>query len=477
MAGDERQAAIRRIAHRKHTALRPVSLVVAVVLLLAAACSSSGAPTSAGPAVQSSAAGSGKVVVPPDTPAGAQLGWLIAATAHLPLSDAEVRAHFNPGFLAMVSPATLNQSLQPGRVRLVSVKVSEPTMIIAVVSAGGEGRQDRVTLVVDSRGLISGLDSGPVIPEPVPTTWAGVDAALRSVAPQIRLLVANVTDGSCRSVHSIDPATPAPIGSVLKLYVLTALSTAVAAGTVRWDQTLAITAQVKSPGSVLQYEPDGTQISVRDTATKMISISDNTASDMLINLVGRSAVEAALTTAGMANPALDRPALTSRETFILELQQWPTLAQRYLATNEAGRRALLADTIDRLPLPDAATMRALGTHTTAPGWVASASDLCRAYTKLAALTRRPGLSPIGQALSLNDLGLELDPAQWRTTWFKGGTAPGAGALTYLATTRTGQSYVVTVLVRNPSPPKDDRGRVNAILLSAIKAAFTLAAHG
>ena len=38
--------------------------------------------------------------------------------------------------------------------------------------------------------------------------------------PQVRLLVADVTDGSCRPVHSIDPDTAAPIGSVLKLYVL-----------------------------------------------------------------------------------------------------------------------------------------------------------------------------------------------------------------------------------------------------------------
>jgi beta-lactamase class A len=43
---------------------------------------------------------------------------------------------------------------------------------------------------------------------------------------------------------------------------------------------------------VLQYEPEGTQISVLDAAAKMISISDNTAADMLIHLVGRSAVEA-----------------------------------------------------------------------------------------------------------------------------------------------------------------------------------------
>jgi hypothetical protein len=400
----------------------------------------------------------------------------MAAMAHLPVSDVDLRGHFNPSYLAGVTPAVLKEWLQAGAgARLTSIKVSQPSIVIALIVAGS-GPPARLVLVVDSRGLIDGLDGSPAALEPVPTTWSGVDVALRSVAPQVRLLVADVTHGSCRPVHSIDPNTPAPIGSVLKLYVLTALGQAVSAGTVRWDQPLTIDAEVKSLGSVLQYEPDGTQVGVRETAAKMISISDNTASDMLINAVSRSAVEAALTTTGMADPALDRPFLTSREALILELEQWPDLAQRYLAASEAGRRALLTDTVDGLPLPDADALKALGTHLTAPGWVASAADVCRAYTSLAALTRRRGLSPISQVLSLNDQGLELDPTQWRTTWFKGGVAPGAFSYAYLATTSTGQSYVVTLLVQDPSPPKAGNN-TNAVVLSAIKGAFTLAAHG
>jgi beta-lactamase class A len=96
--------------------------------------------------------------------------------------------------------------------------------------------------------------------------------------------------------------------------VLDALGNAVASGKVHWNQQLTITAQLKSlPSGELQTEPNGTKISVQDTAAKMISISDNTAASMLINLVGRPAFEAALTTAGMADPARDRPFLTTRE--------------------------------------------------------------------------------------------------------------------------------------------------------------------
>ena len=304
---DEREAAIRRIAHRKHTAFRiyaSLAALITAVVLLATACSSPSAPTP---------------VIPPDTPAGAQLRWLIAAMAHLPMSDAQVRAHFDAGVLALGSPAELNQWLQAVTdVKLVSVKVGEPSTVVAIVTTSGAVPRARVTLTVDSRGLIGWLGISPAIAGPVPATWAGVDTALRSVAPQVRLLVANVSNGSCQPVHSIDPATAAPIGSVFKLYVLDALGNAVAAGKVGWDQPLTVTAQLKSfPSGVLQNDPDGTQISVLDAAAKMISISDNTAADMLINLVGRSAVEAALTTTGMANPSLNRPFLTTRETFIL----------------------------------------------------------------------------------------------------------------------------------------------------------------
>ena len=463
----------RRGSRRNGRRLFAVMLVAAVVVL-AAACSSPG------PATGTASTGSVKAVNPPNTPAGAQLRWLIAAVAHLPMSDAQVHAHFDSAFLGQVSPATLNQALQGATgVKLLSVQVSEPDALLATVSTSGVLPRAQVALTVDSQGLISGLRIGPVTTASAPpTTWAGVDAAVRSVAPQVRLLVANVSNGSCQPLHSIDPTTAAPLGSLFKLYVLDALGTAVASGTVHWNQPLTVTAQLKSlPSGELQNEPDGTKISVQDTAAKMISISDNTAANMLINLVGRPAVETALTTTGMADPALDQPFLTTRELFVLKLDQWPALAERYIAANEAGRRALLASTVDRAPLPALAAAQAWTTprDINTLEWFASADDICRAYTALAALARRPGLSPISQVLSLNDGGLQLDPAQWKTTWFKGGSEPGVLTLAYLATTQTGQSYVVTVLAENPSQPINE-ATAAPVLLSAIKGAFTLAAR-
>jgi hypothetical protein len=179
----------------------------------------------------------------------------------------------------------------------------------------------------------------------------------------------------------------------------------------------------------------------------------------------------------MADPALDRPFLTTREIFTLKLDRWPALAERYLAADEAGRRALLASTVDRAPLPAVAAAGAwiAPRAVTSLEYFASASDLCRVYASLAALARRPGLAPIGQVLALNDDGLQLDPVQWRTTWFKGGSEPGVLTLAFMATTRTGHSYVVTVLAEDPSQPINQATAI-PVILTAVKEAFTLAAR-
>jgi beta-lactamase class A len=447
---------------------------VAAVTLAISACSP---PATSGSATAAAPTRPAKAVVPPATSAGAQLRWLLAATARLPVSGGQVRAHFDAAFLTESSPAVLNQALQAvTHAELGSIQVSELNTVVAIISADGAPAQ--VWLTVDGRGLISGLRISPVSTGPVPATWAGVDAALRSVAPQVRLLVADVSNGSCQPVHGIDAATAAPIGAAFKLYVLDALGHALASGTVRWNQPLTVTARLKSlPAGELQSEPDGTRVSVLEVAAAMMSLSDNTATDMLINLVGRSAVEAALTATGMASPALDRPFLTTREIFVLKLHQWPALAQRYITADESSRQALLASTVDRVPLPAVAAAETWTTprDINSLEYFASATDICRAYTALAALARRPGLSPIGQVLSLNDESLALDPAQWKTTWFKGGSEPGVLTLAYLATTRTGHSYVVTVLAENPSQSIDETAAI-PVILAAIKGAFTLAAR-
>jgi hypothetical protein len=206
----------------------------------------------------------------------------------------------------------------------------------------------------------------------------------------------------------------------------------------------------------------------------MISASDNTGANMLINLVGRSAVEAATVATGMADPALDNPLLTTREFFDLKLYDYPTLAQKYLALNPSARQAFLTQSVDPLPLD-----KLNATPWTAPRdinsieWFASPLDICHVYAALHVLAVKPGLSDVSKVLQINDGGLGLNAKQWPIVWFKGGSEPGVLTLNYLATSKTGSTYVVSILAEDKSAAIDDTS-VELKLLSAIKGAFTLA---
>jgi len=461
-----------RAARRARAAATTAVTLVTACTIAAAGCESS-APKPAARAAPGAAASF------PDTSAGRQARWLIGAVAHSPIPDSAIDAHFDSRFLAQIPASRLNSTFAVVRgLRLDSITQSTPGRLAFVVTAN-HGLRLAVTMATDAHGLISGLllrQAGASRSPAVPATWAGVDGMIHSVAPRVRFLVAAVHGNTCQPVHAIDATAPAPLGSAFKLYVLDALARAIAAGKVRWNQPLTVTSQVKSlPSGILQDDPDGTRVSVRQVATDMISISDNTAANMLIALLGRSAVEAATRASGMADPALDVPFLTTRELFVLKLHDWPKLATRYLALGAAGRQALLSHNVDRVPLTTLPTASWTGPRDIGSvEWFASPADICHVLASLAAQARQPGLAPLAGILERNDGGMSLDPGRWRPVWFKGGSEPGVLTLSYLATTRTGQAYVASVLAENPSAPLAQDPAV-LTLTAAAKGALRLAA--
>ncbi len=446
---------------------------------LVAACTMAAAGCESSAAKPAGAAPPGSAASFPDTSAGRQAHWLLGVVAHPPVPVPAIKAHFDSTFLAQIPASRLNSTFAAVRaLRLDSITKSTPGMLAFVVTAN-HGLRLAVTMATDTRGLISGLLLRPVGAPPapaVPTTWSGVDSMIHSVAPQVHFLLAAVNGSTCRPVHAIDATTPAPLGSAFKLYVLDALARAIAAGKVSWNQPLTVASQVKSlPSGVLQNDPDGTRVSVQQVAAGMISISDNTAANMLIALLGRPAVEAAARASGMADPALDVPFLTTRELFALKLHDWPKLAQRYLAHDAAGRQAMLSSTVDRVPLSAlSATGWTKPRDVGSIEWFASPADICHVFASLGALARQPELASLTGILARNDGGMNLDPGRWRPVWFKGGSEPGVLTLNYLATTRTGQAYVASVMAANPAAPLAQDSAV-LTLTSAVKGALQLAA--
>jgi hypothetical protein len=451
--------------------------------LAAAGCASSSPQPGAGQhgAGQHGATPAAHTASFPHTPAGTQASWLFGAEKNPPIPVSELTKHFDSTFLTQVPAAKLSATLAGvSKLQLDSVSNSTQASLAFEVTANGSSKLN-VSLVVDSHGLISGLLLKPAGPPPTvpasPASWSGVTQEVRSVAPQVHFLAASVDGGTCRPIQAIGANTPAPLGSAFKLYVLDALARAIAAGQVSWNQQLTVTSAVKSlPSGTLQNEPDGTKLSVRQVATDMISISDNTAANMLIALVGRGAVEAAARDTGMADPSLDVPFLNTSELFVLKLDDWPKLADRYLAQNAAGRQAMLSHTVDHvspstLGAPGWTAPRDIGSLE----WFASPTDICHVYASLAALAHQPKLAPLAQVLEKNPGDVNLPSSQWQPDWFKGGSEPGVLTLNYLATTRSGHTYLVSEMAANPATAFAQTP-ATLKLISAARGAFALASR-
>ncbi|MBH8565655.1 serine hydrolase [Nostoc sp. CENA67] len=81
-----------------------------------------------------------------------------------------------------------------------------------------------------------------------------------------------------------------PAASTIKFPILVALFQEIDAGRVKLNETLVMRRDLMTGGSgVMQYKRSGTRFSLLETVTKMITISDNTATNMIIDRLGGKA--------------------------------------------------------------------------------------------------------------------------------------------------------------------------------------------
>lgn len=390
----------------------------------------------------------------PDTPAGKELAWALDVIAHHggKVEQAELAKHFHASFLAQVPIEQVGKvfdalATQLGDIVLVDVK-GDANLLVA--HATGGGAKLVITLALDPAShQITGLLFKP---DPdalaMPKSWDEAIAMTTALAPRAQLLVAALDKGACTPVHELAAKDELALGSTFKLYVLLALVDRIAAGKLAWDGELAVRDDWKSlPGGITQNDPAGTKLSIRTLAERMISISDNTATDHLLYTVGRDNVEAALRSAKHAKPQLDRPFLSTRELFVFRLSTAPAELAKYLAMPEAKRRAYLDKTVAGSK-PDLAGVAA---WTGARGidkieWFASAEDLCRVMDTLRARSKTETVAPLLDVLAKNP-GVGIDKQAFPYAGFKGGSEPGVINLTFLLR-RADEKWFVVVLGAN-----------------------------
>ncbi len=420
------------------------SLIV-VVALVAAACTggdgssattgSSSAPTTV-PATTSAPTVS-------DDPVEAQLQWFLRTINGGPLS-ADVYAErfaevfrLQVPFEAQFEPIVDQLEAVPGDWIVVSYAETGPGSGVGILAAGDERMQVSLSVQPDEPYLIETLLVQPADLPSTPDSFENAITRLEDLGT-LRMLGAEVVDGRCVPVTEVAADEAMPLGSVFKLFVLGTLADAIAAGDISWDDEIVIRDELKSiPSGILQDEADGTVKTVREVAELMISISDNTATDHIIDLLGRERIEAHLPELGLTEPELNVPFLTTRELTALKVGPSAGLGEQYVVGDVDARRAILEQisdiTVADLPIQDLDEPIRPDTLE----WFASPADMCTVFAGIWAdgddtvreiLTSNPGVAPA--------------PGVWDEVAFKGGSEPGLLAVAWLTVAPDGRVFVM-----------------------------------
>lgn len=290
---------------------------------------------------------------------------------------------------------------------------------------------------------------------------AALIAEIRALPGEKAISVARLGEGAPEVLASLEPDRPLAIGSAFKLFILAELSRQVRAGQRHWGDVVALDRR-SVPSGTLQTWPQGAPLTLHTLAAMMISVSDNTAADMLLHTLGRDNVERMMGTIGIADPARNRPFLSTLEFAAIKTAPAPAL-NLWRQADEAGRRRLLADHAQaEAGRIDVARFTGNPFNLDVE-WFASASDLVRVMDWL----RRNGDDSTRAILAINPgLGPPASGA-FAYVGYKGGSEPGVLNLTWLVQNRAGAWHVITGSWNNPAAPLDEQ-RLIGLLARAVQ---------
>ncbi|MBN8596205.1 MAG: serine hydrolase [Planctomycetes bacterium] len=395
-------------------------------------------------------------LVPPATPAGKQLVWLLDyLNGKTPFGEPAER--FTEGFLKQVPAEKIGAILASAKAtvfkdgaKLVQIKPDATDSKLAAVVQGGDALLE-VLIGVEKDGKLEGLLLRPALaPKVRVESWKQFDEKLAALPGQTNFAAYAVTGDSeagfrLRPVHLLRPELCLATGSTFKLYVLGTISEQILAGAAKWDEPIKISEScISLPGGVLQDEPVGKEFPLSEYAAKMISISDNTATDHLIERAGRENVEK-YSDGFNSCAARGTPFIKTMEMFRIKLSPDKTLASRYASADTEGRRALLApggEVSKSVPDLDFAAKWTVPIEIEKVEWFSSATDLCNAMVKLHGFEIKPGMEELKRVLRING-GIPFDKKVWPGVAYKGGSEPGVMNLTWLLERNDGALFAVS----------------------------------
>ncbi len=381
----------------------------------------------------------------PETPTGITSQWIVdVLNSDKDTTSADWEGKLHSSFTAEVPAADLvqlvNQQLRPARPFTITHYQGDERHAVTELSSDLSPALD-MTVALNDEDKIIGLFFAPASKKDAKaaTSIEELKERLGEFPAAVHALIAPVDALQTGGKPMLDMSSiaPAPLGSIFKLYVLLALSDAIKNGHLTWEDELTVTDEVRSlPSGELQDEPNGTIVTVREAATKMIEISDNTATDMLIQGLGREAIEASVVTSGHHDPSAMQPFPSTRELFQIEWGN-PDYLKRWKSGTPDERRALL-DEISRQPFTlEDLTIGTEALWTEGLEWFASPRDVAAVHIALQATG-----DPVVHEILGRNPGVPTN--SWKYVAYKGGSSPGVLAGSWFVEDSNGAQYVIVI---------------------------------
>lgn len=390
----------------------------------------------------------------PASAVGAQATWLIdLLNGSEPAGEAEIADHLAETMFEELSADDFTEVFEELRTdqpwTVTKFDEDGDTAVLRMTSGSGSALETSISL--DPAGQINGLFFAPASEERTPAAnWEDLEEAVRALPASTNLTITQNADQP-ETILTVGDDLAKPIGSTFKLYVLGAVVQAVEEGPLTWETSLTLTDDLRSlPSGTLQDEPDGTEVTVREAAEVMISISDNTATDMLMDAVGRDAVEDAQAALGHHDPTLNIPFLTTRELFQLGWGEQTHVGADWASTNDAERRTIL-EQLPKGPLginPESIT-DPVWQH--GLDWFATGADLRAAHLGLQKLAETEAGKPVRDILAINPgVGMSIGD-EWTYVGFKGGSSVGELAGSWYVERADGESFTMSIQASSQDP--------------------------
>ncbi|MGD9645179.1 MAG: serine hydrolase [Pirellulales bacterium] len=295
---------------------------------------------------------------------------------------------------------------------------------------------------------------------------------LRSLPGESAFAFTSLAGGKPTVIIGVRADERLAVGSSFKLFILGTLIDEVNRGRRRAADVMLLRRElVGPPASELAAWPVRSPVTLHTLALKMISISDNTATDHLLYLLGRKRIERQMAAMGHGDPAVNRPLLSTREMTLLRDKRRGLPGRGYRQLDEAARRKLLAELDAGVPDYDQLDFDA-SAYSMAE-WYASPRDMAAALGWIAARTEPDQPAHDLLAILTVETKLPHDPTVWPFVGFKGGSEDQIMAGNWLLEHKNGQWYTLHLYWNNPAGAADPRQFLSALtkLLSLAEGAI------